>query len=133
MALLPKEPSAPYCLPPAVLAHPHAPTRAHTHPFLPSHVWLARKEGAAPYAQVRRISQQALPVAEVDVVAGAPQVLRPKSAPSWVAMMQAQRCIPNPHPHPNLCTHPPSVPAAEMGRDHERQIGKGPLPHRGMP
>lgn len=105
----------------------------HTHPFLPSHVWLARKEGAAPYAQVRRVLQETPPAAEVDVVVGAPQVLRPKSAPSWVAMMQAQRCIPNPHPHPNLCTHPPSLPTAEMGRDHERQIGKGPLPHRGMP
>lgn len=52
--------------------------------------------------------------------------LRPKSAPNWVAMMQAQRCIPNPHPHPNVCTHPPSVPTAEMARDHERQIGKRP-------
>lgn len=59
--------------------------------------------------------------------------LRPKSAPNWVAMMQAQRCIPNPHPHPNLCTHPIQRP---NGRDEERSREtdwERTIPHHAIP
>lgn len=59
--------------------------------------------------------------------------LRPKSAPNWVAMMQAQRCIPNPHPRPNLWTHPIQRP---NGRDEERSREtdwERTIPHHAIP
>lgn len=115
VALLPKEPSAP-SLPPLLP----------THTPLPPHVWLARKEGAAPLCSGTANLAENLADGAGSFGSGPPTGLHPKSAPNWVTMMQAQRCIPNPHPHPNLCTHPPSVPTAEMRRDHERQIGKRP-------
>lgn len=70
VALLPKEPSASFSPPTSALAPP-----------LPSHVWLARKEGAAPYAQVRRILQKTLLKVRVDVVV-APRVPRQVSVRS---------------------------------------------------
>lgn len=110
VALLPKEPSAP-SLASLVLCPP-----THT-PSCPSLV--GTEGGGRPYAQVRQILQKTLLKVQVDVVVGpsSPRQLRPKSAPNWVATMQAQRCIPNPHPRPNLCTHPIQRP---NGRDEER-------------
>lgn len=78
MALLPKEPSASFSPPTSALA---VCVLAPTHTPLPSHVWLARKEGAAPYAQVRRILQKTLLKVRVDVVV-APRVPRQVSVRS---------------------------------------------------
>lgn len=78
VALLPKEPSASFSPPTSALA---VCSRTHPHPPLPSHVWLARKEGAAPYAQVRRILQKTLLKVRVDVVV-APRVPRQVSVRS---------------------------------------------------
>lgn len=68
------------CLPPAVLLRECVCVFSSTHPHLflpasqPAHVWLARKEGAAAYAQVRRILQQTLPMVQVALVVAPRQV-----------------------------------------------------------
>lgn len=116
------------CLPSCCLlcpCLPRLPSRPPTHPFLPMSGWHGRR-GPPPLCSGTANLAENLADGAGSFGSGPPTGLRPKSAPNWVTMMQAQRCIPNPHPHPNLCTHPPSVPTAEMRRDHERQIGKGP-------
>lgn len=53
--------------------------------------------------------------------------LRPKSAPNWVAMNAGPAMHPKSASASQFVRPPPSsVPTAEMKRDHERQIGKGP-------